>query len=74
VQKLPKNVPLTPSTHPDADVVKIRPRDGGIGGKEIGQGGDGGPGLDRPPVMSDKMNGLARTDLPNNGGKIVHKL
>ena len=56
MHQLPKNIPPPPAAHPGANLIKIRPGDRGIRGKQIPPLGNGGPRLNRPPVVSNKMN------------------
>ena len=72
VHKLPKNVPPAPPPHPLPNLIKIRPRDGRKRQKQIGPLPDGGPPLNRPPVMPNEVH--RPTHSLNDLDKIPHKL
>jgi hypothetical protein len=73
MQELPKNVPPPPTPHPVPNMIEIRPRDGGKGGKELRPRGNSRPPLNRPPVMSNKMYGPATPNPFNNSDKITNE-
>ena len=72
VQQLPKHPPLGRGPHPRPDMVKIRPGDGGEGGKEPVKLRirHSGPGLHRPPVMTNEVHRLT-PKTAHHSGKIL---
>lgn len=69
VKELPSNIPPPSRPHPPPHLIKIRPGDRRVGGKERRQSSHSSPGLDRPPVMSHKMN-RPTPNSRNNSPKI----
>lgn len=75
MQQLSNDVPPPPNPHPGPDVIKIRPRNGGVRGKKPPQLriGNRGPSLNRPPVMSNEVHRLIANG-PHDSHKIIHQL
>jgi hypothetical protein len=72
-QKLPKNIPPPSPPHPVPNLIKIRPRNRRKRGKQIRPLSEGGPPLDRAPVMSHKMHRIPTSNILNNSNKIPNK-